>query len=323
MARPPRLEFPGAVYHVTARGNERRAVFRDDKDREEYLVRVIRYRERFSFQLLAYCLMTNHVHLALRTGPVPLSRIMAGLHSTYTQWFNARHGRVGHLFQGRYKAFLVQEDRYLVALVRYIHRNPVEARLVARASEYPWSSDRFLRTGHAPAWFDLDGVRASLGASPRAAARGYVDLVDGPERETSYAELPAVDQIVKGEESFALERFESGRQLDRPLRGLSESGVVEAVTRVTGVNPDRRSGSQARGAVALSRCLAAHVGKQLAGISTRRFTRRFLLDDSSLVRPLASFERRLETDPLLRGQVERIVLHIRRGLEGPESANQD
>ena len=125
MPRPPRLDLPGAVYHVTARGNERRPIFRDDRDREEYLARIAYYRNKFRFRLLSYCPMTNRVHLAIRTSDAPLSRIMAGLHSSYIQRFNRRHHRVGHLFQGRYKSFLVQEGRYLIALIRYIHRNPV------------------------------------------------------------------------------------------------------------------------------------------------------------------------------------------------------
>ncbi|MEO8431104.1 MAG: transposase [Acidobacteriota bacterium] len=332
MARPPRLEFPGAVYHVTARGNERRSVFRDDRDREEYLARVARYRERFRFEVLAYCLMTNHVHLALRCGPIPLSRIMAGLHSTYTQWFNCRHRRVGHLFQGRYKAFLVQEDRYLVALIRYIHRNPVEAKLVARASDYPWSSDRFLRHGRAPDWFDLHAVLPSFGLTPRVAVRAYIDLVDGETGLPSYVDLHAVDQIIKGDELFALERFEAAGQLDPPLRGLSDSAVVEAVMRVTGIDPDDTARGAAKASVAFVRSLAAYIGKQLGRISTRRFTRRFHLDDSSLVRPLAALEKTLQTDRALSDQIDRIVREIRQqgGATSPQrsdplakSANQD
>src|SRR6266511_5793360 len=110
MARPPRLEFPRAVYHVVVRGNERREIFRDEEDREKYLDRLAHYREKSDFLVLAFCLMTNHVHLALRAGQFPLSRFMAGLQSSYTQWFNRKYKRAGHLFQGRYKAFLVQDD---------------------------------------------------------------------------------------------------------------------------------------------------------------------------------------------------------------------
>ena len=107
MSRPLRVEYSGALHHVTARGNERRAVFRDDVDRETYLGLLRRYRDRFGFRVHAYCLMTNHVHLAVETLAIPLSRVMLALHGSYSQAFNRRHRRVGHLFQGRYKAFLV------------------------------------------------------------------------------------------------------------------------------------------------------------------------------------------------------------------------
>jgi len=132
MARPLRVELEGGLYHVIVRGNERRNVFRDDADRRRYLARLVFYVEKLSFRLVAYCLMDNHVHLAIERGKVPLSRIMAGLQSSYTQYFNRRHDRSGHLFQGRYKAFLVEKDRYALALVRYIHENPVKARVVER-----------------------------------------------------------------------------------------------------------------------------------------------------------------------------------------------
>ncbi len=102
MARPVRIQFPRALYHVIGRGNERNAVFRSDRDRSDYLERLAHYGEKFVYRLLAYCLMGNHVHLAIETGEAPLSRIMAGLQSSYTQAFNRRHRRVGHLCQVRY-----------------------------------------------------------------------------------------------------------------------------------------------------------------------------------------------------------------------------
>jgi REP-associated tyrosine transposase len=158
MARRLRVEYPGALYHVVARGNEQRAVFRDDADRERYLARLAHYQARFGFRVYAYCLMTNHVQLAIETREVPLSRIMLGSQGSYTQSLNRRHRRVGHLSQGRYKALLVQKDRYLLALVRYIHENPLHARMVARASDYLWFSDRSYRKGQGPPWLDVDFV---------------------------------------------------------------------------------------------------------------------------------------------------------------------
>src|SRR5713226_7604890 len=197
MARPLRLEFPGALYHVIVRGNERKAVFRNDGDRLDYLERLGRYGKKFGFRLLAYCLMDNHVHLAIETGKAPLSRIMAGLQSSYTQYFNRRHDRVGHLFQGRYKAFLVEEDPYALALLRYIHENAVKAKVVERPEQYGWSSDRFYRRGRGPEWLDCDRLLRMLGRGRSAAAREYRRLMR-EQIEEPYEEVPSWGGAVKG-----------------------------------------------------------------------------------------------------------------------------
>src|SRR5258706_2066806 len=202
MARPLRIEFPGALYHVVARGNERKAVFRDDADREFYLGRLAHYREKFGFFVWAYCLMDNHVHLGLEMGKVPIWRLNVGLQTSYTQYFNRRRRRAGLLFQGRYKALLVENDRYALAMVRYIHENPVGAGMVKRANEHAWSSDRYFRRGEGPAWLDLDRVLPLLGRTRSAAAAGYRQLMrEAPEQP--YDELPAHGQVVKGGETFA------------------------------------------------------------------------------------------------------------------------
>jgi len=202
MARPLRVEVAGGLYHVIVRGNERKAVFRDGADRVRYLERIAHYREKFSFQLLAYCLLDNHVHLAIAAGQIPLSKVMAELQSSYTQYFNRRHGRVGHLFQGRYKAFLVEEDPYALALVRYIHENPKKARVVERPEQYVWSSDRFYRRGRGPEWLDLDRVLRMLGSRRSAAVRAYRRLMR-EEVEEPYEDVPSWGQAVKGDEAFA------------------------------------------------------------------------------------------------------------------------
>lgn len=330
MARPLRLDFPDAVYHVTARGNERRAIFADDDDRRDYLSRLAFYCAKFGFRLLAYCLMTNHIHLAIRRGPAPLSRVMAGLHSSYTQWFNRRHGRVGHLFQGRYKSFLVQEDRYLQALVRYIHLNPVRARIVARPANYPWSSDRFFREPlQAPEWLDVDEVLPSFGPTRRSALRQYFLLMDGPtDGKLEYEEIPAVAQVVKGDEVFALTKIEQAEELDPALRGTSEGRMLEATSRLTGISIERLVGPAKGGVVAQARCLAAYVAWRYVGISQRRLARRFHLDESSLARPVSRLEARLPADPELRRKIEGLLSLLRPGRASdsspnPSTSNQD
>jgi REP element-mobilizing transposase RayT len=140
MARPLRIEFDGALHHVMARGNARAAIFLDDADRAEYVDQLFRVAERFDWLVWAYCLMGNHYHLLIETPSGGLSRGMRELNGVYTQGFNRRHGRVGHLLQGRFKAVLVDKDSYLLELSRYIVLNPVRARLVGTAGEWRWSS---------------------------------------------------------------------------------------------------------------------------------------------------------------------------------------
>ena len=140
MARPLRLEFPDALYHVTSRGNARQKIFRDDEDREQFLATLAWVVGRFGWHCHAYCLMGNHVHLLIDTPQPNLSRGMRQLNGVYTQRFNRRHKKVGHLFQGRFKAILVEQDRYLLELARHIVLNPVRAKMVKTPARYPWSS---------------------------------------------------------------------------------------------------------------------------------------------------------------------------------------
>lgn len=141
--RKPRLEYQNALYHVIARGNQRQKVFLDDGDFVRYLKYMAETFKDHDFVLHAYCLMTNHVHLLVRqNSPFPLSRAMQRLQSAYTIFFNCKHHRSGHLFQGRYKSILVDEDRYLIELVRYIHLNPRRAKMEAVLGKYHWSSHK-------------------------------------------------------------------------------------------------------------------------------------------------------------------------------------
>jgi putative transposase len=185
MSRPLRLEFPGAIYHVTSRGDRREAIYRDELDRQAQLAVIGQAMARFDAQVLAYCQMGNHYHLVLHTRQANLSRTMRHINGVYTQQFNRRHGLVGHLFQGRFKAILVDRDAYLLTLCRYVERNPVAAGLVADAGQWAWSSfNAHVGAALAPPWLDTDGLhgyllgRAVNGDKDRAvAARRYAALV--------------------------------------------------------------------------------------------------------------------------------------------------
>ncbi len=191
MSRPLRIEFEGAVYHVTARGDRQEPIFVDDLDRRRLLGVVERAMERFDARMLAYCLMGNHYHFVLCTNEPNLSRLMRQINGVYTQDFNRRHGKVGHLFQGRFKAVLVDRDAYLLEACRYVELNPVRAGLVARPEAWAWSSAR-AHLGQAPMPPWLDGARLQgqlLGREPRHAA-------DRRRAAARYAELLAAGQGV-------------------------------------------------------------------------------------------------------------------------------
>jgi putative transposase len=140
MARPLRIEYPGAVYHVTSRGNEKKPVFKDDTDRLNFLSTLQHVNKRYNWICHAYCLMTNHYHLLIETPDGNLALGMRQLNGVYTQLFNKRHGRSGHLFQGRYKAIVIQKDSHLLEVCRYVVLNPVRAKMVERPEDWKWSS---------------------------------------------------------------------------------------------------------------------------------------------------------------------------------------
>lgn len=202
MTRPLRLEFPGALYHVTARGNRRTPIYRDDGDRHAWLDLLGRVCERHHFVIHSFCQMTNHYHLLIETSEANLSQGMRQLNGLYTQHFNWRHSLVGHLFQGRYKAILVQKESYLSELARYIVLNPLRAKVVSSLDEWQWSSHRyFVSQEHPPRWLERDWILSRFGNTHAAAAPAYQSFVLEGMGETS--PLTAIrHRILLGDDAF-------------------------------------------------------------------------------------------------------------------------
>jgi putative transposase len=176
MARKTRENQPGGVYHVFARGNDRELIYRDDVDRRMYLARLEKAVHKFGWHQLAYCLMNNHVHLLIETPQANLSEGMRALHSGYAQTFNLRHGRVGHVFQGRYGAVLMERDAQVCAAAAYIARNPVEAGLCRAPEQWPWSSFALVFGGRTPGWLDAARLISFFGARPGSGRDNYVEM---------------------------------------------------------------------------------------------------------------------------------------------------
>jgi REP element-mobilizing transposase RayT len=220
MARKARAEVEGGLYHVITRGNNRRRIFDAPADYERFLSLLAVQKRRLPFFLYAYCLMTNHVHLLIERRADPVGRIMHRLLTGYSQYYNRRYRRVGHLLQGRHKAILCQSDRYLAKLVRYIHLNPVRAKMVDQPEQYPYSGHRsYLGLELAPL-VDVDPVLRHFGAKREQARTAYREFVNAEMELANQDELyPEDDGRILGSEEF-----------------------VDATIHRIGEAPDRRSG---------------------------------------------------------------------------------
>jgi REP element-mobilizing transposase RayT len=233
MARALRIEYEGALYHTFSRGNEQRDIFLEDDDRLSFLKAIGEMSQRFDVDIFAYVLMGNHYHLLLRTRKANLSKSMHWLGSTYTRRFNLRHLRNGHLFQGRFKSILVQNEAYLMQLSCYIHRNPLRAGISNRLAAYPWSSYRvYAYEANHPEWLNTKLILTQFKEKdPHRAYREKVQkyseeenqiwenlrygLVFGTKRfleqiktdhlsEEPDAELPQLNRIIKDKNLFKL-----------------------------------------------------------------------------------------------------------------------
>lgn len=202
MSRPIRIEFPDALYHVTARGDRREAIFEDDQDRSTFLVTLEQVIDQFNWTCYAWCLMDNHYHLLIQTPDGNLSKGMRQLNGVYTQASNRRHARVGHLFQGRFKAILVDKDAYLLELARYIVLNPVRAGMVKTPNDWAWSSYRAsMGLEPAPPWLAEDGLLAMFAKRRSLAQQRYAQFVsEGIEVGSPWAHLKG--QLFLGDEQF-------------------------------------------------------------------------------------------------------------------------
>jgi putative transposase len=263
MARPLRINYPGAFYHVTSRGNERKAVFKSKRDREKFLEYLETATLKYNAVVHVYCLMDNHYHIFLETPSGNLPQIMRHINGAYTTYFNAKRSRSGHLFQGRYKAILVDADEYAKELSRYIHLNPVRADMVERPEEYTWSSlQDYIGARKPPEWLHRDFILGYFGNNLSGAEKEYKKFIrtrEGKEYESpfkelyreipaakAFAEKPSLEDIFKGvDQEFSngrlsrdVKQYLCHRYTDERLKtigthfGISESAVSHAVRRV-------------------------------------------------------------------------------------------
>lgn len=220
MARKPRIHVPGAFYHVILRGNGKQDIFFEDQDRYRFYLLLQEGIERYHHQVHAFCLMTNHIHLVIQVTDIPLSRIMQNLSFRYTRWVNWRHNRSGHLFQGRYKAVLVDANSYLLELVRYVHLNPVRAKMVDVPDSYPWTSHQAYCSNDELPWLTTSTVLAMF-SNQSGAVQAYCLFIQEAITEGRRADFHGegnVDSRILGDDGFVEQMSGESDELAEKIR---------------------------------------------------------------------------------------------------------
>jgi putative transposase len=311
MSRPLRIQFPGATYHVMNRGLAAQPIFKTDADRATFLEGLGEVHVRWGLQIFAYCLLRNHYHLCVQTPQVPLARIMRHIDGVYTQRYNRRHRRDGPLFRGRYRAIIVDTDRYLTAVVRYIHQNPIAAGQVAHMEQYRWSSLHYYLTDRGrPTWLSTQTVLDYFGGRRKpflAFMRG-----DPDEDLVRFYRSDRAGPIL-GTESFKawIKSRKGLRRVDREIPerrylAIDLDTCVRVVAKVFGVKQSLLEQSRRR-VPNVPRQVAMYVCREVGGHSHRAIAQRLQAGSYSTVSSVcATMKKRLANNRTLRRQVEKI-----------------
>jgi len=219
MARPLRIEYEGAVYHIISRGNRGEHIFAEDQDKEYFIETLQNAAEKYKIDLYAFCIMGNHYHLLLTAPQGELAKAMHYIGSAYGSFLRRQKGWIGHVFAGRYKSLCVEKEGYLLELSRYIHLNPVMAGLAEKPEGYKWSSYGYY-TGkkEEPEWLNTDWLLAEYGKDRKAAWKKYREFVEaGVEKPSEYPKEDIIGQAILGSKEFTkkvIKRIKSGRKTD-------------------------------------------------------------------------------------------------------------
>ena len=310
MGRPLRMDYPDTFYHVLSRGNERKEIFRDEKDHLRFLDTLGKMVERFKLEVHAYVLMKNHFHLLVHTKEANLSRAIQWLGVSYSVWFNQRHHRSGHLFQGRFKSFLIENERYFTAMCLYIHGNPLRARIVKRLSGYRWSSyQAYADKKQEVSWLTTELVLGMYGGSRKRFLRA---------RQVFFEERPNLLEDLRhglylGSEEFSeecIERFKGGKHHEKPqARSLLRSRDIRilAIKILKGLGEkDPESVLKVRKYRCPNRDVAIYVLYQLGVYLNREIGKVFGVGYTAVPGAVKRGQEYLRSD----GQLERVVKKI-------------
>lgn len=317
MARPLRIEYGGALYHLAARGSERRSIFSNDRDREKFLETLAQFPERFDAVVHGYVLMDNHYHLLVETRRPNITRAMHYLNATYSGYFNRVHNRAGHLLEGRYKGYLIEKDNYLLAVSRYIHLNPVRAGLAARPETYPWSSyPEYIGKRHPTGWLTCGWVLEQFANDLAQARRLYRRFVEEAVEELENPFKTLVAGLILGSESFVIEikkKLARETHPDMPqtrilAQGISCSDVLEAVARQ--FKTDKTALTARGGRNNLSRKICLFLLRTLTDLRNNDICVRFGISHSAVSKAVSSVKSQMEHDRRTRRIVNEIQCNL-------------
>ena len=306
MARPLRITYPGAFYHVTSRGNEQKDVFKSQRDREKFLEYLASATERYGAVIHAFCLLSNHYHLLLETPAGNLSQIMRHINGAYTTYFNVKRKRAGHLFQGRFKAILVEADEYALELSRYIHLNPVRAGMVTRPEEYRWSSyNNYIGQGTAFSWLKMETILDYFSNSTKEGRQKYRLFVEdllGKEYESPFRNTFGAAVLGSAEfiEMVTSEHL-ADKGTDRAVPGIRQfkskpepEEILKAVAAIMSENEK------------LARQVGMYLCHKYSGKKLREIGNLFGVGETAIAEARRLLSRKMETDRQLWGEVEKV-----------------
>jgi len=282
MARKPRIHFPGALYHVMLRGNGGQDIFLSDSDRNRLFLLIQEGVHRFGNRIHAFCFMDNHIHLAIQIADVPLSKIIQNISFRYTRWINDKSRKTGHLFQGRYKALLVDQDSYLLELVRYIHLNPVRAGLVKQPENYQWSGHNCYLGKENLAWLTTDWVLGQFGAETTTARHNFAKFIkEGIELDSDnkFHHGSKKDGRIIGDDTF-LDQILNRKDIPTKKPGFDE--VEVAVCQVFSLSRSELQKKGTRHKPAQARALIGLIATQLEISTLTEVANYFQRDISTL-----------------------------------------
>jgi len=315
MARQLRIEFEGAFYHITSRGNQRERIFFEDKDREMLLEILKRTKERYGYLLHAYVLMDNHYHFLIETSKANISQTMQNINTSYTVYMNRKYKRSGHLFQGRFKGIIVDKDEYLVTLSRYIHLNPVRAGIVQRPVDYRWTSYRsYSDKSNKKELVDVEDTLSRFSERKAEAVKGYREFVEAGIGGGDNPFKVLEGGIILGNKSFMkkikgiLGRMKANEEIPqmKKLRTtVSIDGVINACCSYYGKGPEdllqRRNGE---------RNTVVYLSKIFSGKKNIEIGKYFGIKGPAVSNVIKTMEGWVETDKRMKSEIENLKMRV-------------